>query len=307
MEAAVSERTIVIFGAGGRLGREILHEFSDKDYVIAAPDRGLDVTNVDQVKLCIENFSPSLIINCTAMNGLEACQENPARAYLTNLVAPVAMAEEARKRGAFFLHFSTDYAAVPCGNGDTATWLTYGRSKLLGEEAVAEIGGYYMILRLSSIYSIDTLEGSLDPVRQFIKGFGTQDKPIKVLPQFTTPTSTRLVAKVVKKMFKLIDTNPRRYQGVYDLAARGPVWKSDFARWAIEAFCGKQNSPVTIIEGQPQLSRPVYSVLDPSPLLDLMTGVIYIPEVIEDLLENAKVWHSRQHDPAHNPRSNHGH
>jgi dTDP-4-dehydrorhamnose reductase len=73
--------------------------------------------------------------------------------------APAAMARACAAKGIAFLHLSTDY--VFDGSGDTpwqpddpvAPLNAYGRSKLAGEQGIAQAGGCYAILRTSWVVS----------------------------------------------------------------------------------------------------------------------------------------------------------
>ena len=70
------------------------------------------------------------------------------------------MAEEALRVGSAFIHFSTDYVfdglkGSPYLESDLPNPLSvYGRTKLDGEQAVQQVGGAYLILRTSWVYSL---------------------------------------------------------------------------------------------------------------------------------------------------------
>lgn len=275
---------VVVFGASGRLGREIVAELHSCPHI--ADKRGLRTPPHNQLELYdhkgLEDYllgwKPQLIINCAAMNGLEACEDDPALAFAVNAQAPIVMASAAKRIGAVFIHFSSDYAAV----NEDRPWGVYGWSKLHGEVAV-EINPFTTVFRLSSIYSVDDFGGSLDAVKQVRKGAGTRDNPVRVLKQYTNPTWVGDVAKIiVKSVLPEILNDPRKNSGVHSFCAVGPVWKSDFARQAVRAFEQKE---ITVVEGRLPLPRPESSVMNISSFITAFPGVELLP--VSDSLANA--------------------
>ncbi len=79
-------------------------------------------------------------------------------AYAVNCAAAGTLAEEARKSGAMFVHYSTDYVFDGSKPGaytesdEPAPLNVYGASKLAGERAVAAAGGRFLVLRTSWVY-----------------------------------------------------------------------------------------------------------------------------------------------------------
>jgi dTDP-4-dehydrorhamnose reductase len=69
------------------------------------------------------------------------------------------LAEACKQHGVFLIHISTDYVfdgtkGSPYTDKDTPNPINvYGASKLAGEQAIAEVGGDYCIVRTSWLYS----------------------------------------------------------------------------------------------------------------------------------------------------------
>jgi dTDP-4-dehydrorhamnose reductase len=80
------------------------------------------------------------------MTNVDGCEDSPDLAWQINAEGPRALARVARETGAALLHVSTDYVFPgddahpgPYGEGDAVRPVSaYGRSKLGGEQAIAE-------------------------------------------------------------------------------------------------------------------------------------------------------------------------
>lgn len=127
---------------------------------------------------------------------------------------------------------------------------------------IRAIDGYHMIFRVSSLYG-DDFAGALSPIRDLRRdaSLGTQEKPIRVLKQFAAPSSVGFVAEYTLLALESAVESPRTCSGVYNLVPHEPMWKSDFARYAIDAFLPDKHEAV-ITEGKLAIPRPEFSVLN---------------------------------------------
>ncbi len=95
------------------LGQELVRVFQqDKDYKVTAWDKeDLDITKEREVKSKIGKLKPDIIINSAAYNAVNKCEEPKEykKALLINGEAPGYLAKTAKKIGAVFVHYSTDY------------------------------------------------------------------------------------------------------------------------------------------------------------------------------------------------------
>jgi dTDP-4-dehydrorhamnose reductase len=108
------DRRILIFGSTGRTG-QVLREMAVRTgYDVLAPAHAeCPLEQAELVSDLVLGSGASLVVNCAAISGLEACAGDPLQAHLVNAVAPAAMALACRHTGARFVHLSTDY--VLCG------------------------------------------------------------------------------------------------------------------------------------------------------------------------------------------------
>ena len=134
-----------------RLGRA--HE------VLALNHGDLDIADRHAVERCVSDARPALIVNCAVLQ-VDDSEQNPAKAKAINIDGPRFLAEAASKVGAEIIHFSTQYAfeGEPVRRppytimDEPAPVNVYGKTKLIGEEAVHEACLRSYIVRTSWVY-----------------------------------------------------------------------------------------------------------------------------------------------------------
>ena len=149
---------ILLTGATGQVGNELLHALAPLGEVVA-PGRGsMDLKDAASVRQAIRSTQPRWIVNPAAYTAVDKAETEPGLAYAINAEAVRAIGEEARDIGAGVIHFSTDYvfdgtATNPYVETDaTAPVSVYGASKLAGEKALAATGAGHIIFRTSWVY-----------------------------------------------------------------------------------------------------------------------------------------------------------
>jgi dTDP-4-dehydrorhamnose reductase len=162
---------IFVFGKDGQLGKAFkavfdankLGELHSITYVGRAE---CDLANADAIMALLNEIKPSLIINAAAYTAVDKAETEVDLAYAINAKAPEVMAVYAKRHGATFLHYSTDYVfdgskKTPYIESDVRNPLgIYGKSKAAGEEAIEEAfanlpansSAQYAILRTSWVY-----------------------------------------------------------------------------------------------------------------------------------------------------------
>ena len=150
---------ILVTGKTGQVGRELARCLQPLGRVVATGRQELDLCNPDSIRNAVRELSPHIVVNAAAYTAVDNAESEPELAMQVNGVAPGVLAEEAKRANALLVHYSTDYIfngllGRPYVEEDAPNPLNvYGRSKLEGERAIATVGGAYVILRTSWIYS----------------------------------------------------------------------------------------------------------------------------------------------------------
>ena len=143
---------VLIFGATGTLGQALLRAAKARGlgFVGAArrgADRAIDVTDAAAIDTLIHTERPDIVVNCAAITDLDACEREPAAAYLVNARAAALMAAASAAAGARFVHISTDHffdgpgAALHDEGAAIRLVNEYARSKHAGETLALAVPG----------------------------------------------------------------------------------------------------------------------------------------------------------------------
>jgi dTDP-4-dehydrorhamnose reductase len=238
---------LLVTGAGGMLGRDVMH---------AAPDAAgftraeLDVTDADSVARAIAEVKPDAIINCAAYTNVDGAEEDEAAATAVN--GATALADYAGD--AVLVYPSTDYVfdgakREPYVESDpVAPQSAYGRSKLAGERATAR-APRHVIARTSWLFGVAG--------KNFVETMLGLGGELKVVDdQVGCPTYTGHLADA------LVALAEGGLQGVVHVAGSG---QCSWYEFAAEIFrqAGKdvQLRPCPTEEFPRPASRPAYSVL----------------------------------------------
>jgi dTDP-4-dehydrorhamnose reductase len=147
---------VLIAGANGRLGAFLTETFAARG-VVAHTRGSLDVTDPDAVRRSVGDAAPSVVINCSAFNDVDAAEARPLDALAVNAMAVRSLARAAEAAGASFVHYSTDFvfdgvASEPYAEeSEPSPSSVYAASKLLGEWFALE-ASRVLVLRVESLF-----------------------------------------------------------------------------------------------------------------------------------------------------------
>ncbi len=154
-----STPTLLVTGATGQVGRELLRRAGDGWKVVGLARRDLDLSDANAVLRAVETYAPAAVINAAAFTAVDLSESEEEAAMAANRDAPRHLAQACRAVGVPFFHISTDY--VFNGEGERA-WSedasiaplnAYGRSKAAGEDAVRKACPHHVILRTAWVFS----------------------------------------------------------------------------------------------------------------------------------------------------------
>ena len=267
---------ILLIGPSGQIGWELRQTLAPLGPVCVRDQAALDLASAEAVRAAVRETAPGLIVNAGAYTAVDRAESEPDLAQAINGTAPGILAEEAKRLGAALVHYSTDYVfdgrtTRPYREDDaTGPVNAYGRSKLAGEQAIAEIGCAYLILRTAWVYS---LRGAnfLTTIRRL----AAEREELKVVDdQHGAPTWARGIAEATALILTRCNaqTGPGELgerRGLYHLTAAGETTWVGFAeaiitemRAAGEQVLAKTVSAITTADYPPPAERPVWSVLD---------------------------------------------
>ncbi|HEX9873394.1 MAG TPA: dTDP-4-dehydrorhamnose reductase [Deferrimonas sp.] len=282
-------KRIALVGAKGMLASMVL-DTASADFEITPFDLPeFDLTDASLVQKVIGELKPEVIINCAAFTAVDACETQQELANKVNGEGPGILATAALKVGATLVHISTDYVfdgrkASPYGEEDRPNPSSaYGRSKLLGEEAIVRSGlKEYFILRTSWLYG----PGGKNFVETVARLASERQELRIVADQFGTPTYTGDLAGAIFNLLALVPPDPAMQPrhplpvtrhpspvpdfhpyGLYHFSNEGECSWHDFAVAIVEELKGRGENviaravvPIRTEEYPLPAPRPAYSV-----------------------------------------------
>ena len=224
---------LLIIGADGQVSTELARQALDDTDISHITQFGMDVVDLTKPLTgadAIAKTEADVVINATAYTAVDKAEEDEDRALLINGEGPKVMAEAAQAKGIPFLHISTDYVFE---GGGTERWLetdptgplgAYGRTKLVGEEAVIAAGGVHGILRTSWVFSAH----GANFVKTMLKLAETRDSLNVVNDQIGGPTAAADIAESLLIMAKAYARGEGE-SGVFHYAGAPDASWADFA------------------------------------------------------------------------------
>lgn len=256
---------ILVTGANGQLGCEMrrLGAVSPNNYIFTDVAE-LDITNAVAVALFVKQYSIDTIVNCAAYTNVDKAESDEATAELINATAVGNLAIAAKEVGATLFHVSTDYVFGLEGNTPRTEEMptnplgVYGKTKLLGEQAIEKSGCKALIFRTAWLYS----EFGNNFLKTMMRLTAERELLNVVFDQVGTPTYAGDLALAI---FSIIEAGvyPGN-EGIYHFSNEGACSWYDFAV-EIAAAAGNTGcriNPCHSSEFPSPVTRPPYSVLD---------------------------------------------
>jgi len=264
---------ILIVGAAGQVGLELQRSFRDFGEIAAVDRESVDLAVADETRDLVRRTEPDIILNAAAYTAVDRAESEPELAMAINAQAPRVLAEEALRRGALLVHYSTDYVFDGEKQGP---WIeddapnpqnVYGVSKLAGEQAICQVGGKYLIFRTSWVYGPHGANFLLTMLRLARQ----RDRLSIVDDQFGAPTTSIELADATYNIVRqVIDGDAGAHDGwagLYHMTCSGSTSWCGFAQ-GIFARAGKlldgkipEVTPIASSEYPTPAKRPHNSVL----------------------------------------------
>lgn len=218
-------------------------------------------TWLEDFERTVAAFRPDWVFHLAAWTNVDACEQEPERAWRSNADGCLEVALVARRQKARLLVVSTDYvysgrSERPWREDDpTEPASVYGRTKLAGEAFVRDLGGEHAIVRTAWLYG-PRGKNFVDTIRLRLE----QGDPVQVVnDQRGCPTLTTDLAGALRTLAQ------RDARGVVHVTNAGDATWFDLAHEiARHLGCESLVSPITSEALNRPAPRPVYSVLDTS-------------------------------------------
>ncbi len=157
---------LLVTGAAGQLGREIVDVAQTRGLDVVAADRTvLDITDRDAVHRVVAEYRPDAIVHAAAWTAVDACEADPDKANRVNGTATADIVAAAREVGASVHVISTDYVfdgtkPAPYVETDAPNpQSAYGRSKLLAERSTdAQLDAVVRVSWLSGFHGANMVK-----------------------------------------------------------------------------------------------------------------------------------------------------
>lgn len=277
---------VLVTGANGQLGYDVVKELQKQNIeCYGASRQDFDIVDFEATENFIKNYMPDAVIHCAAYTAVDKAEDERGLCYLVNASATENIAEVCKKINAKMLYISTDYVFDGTKDGfyevdDKPNPINvYGKTKLLGEEAVQKILDKYFIVRISWVFG----KHGNNFVKTMLR-LGKECKEINVVAdQYGSPTYTADLAPLLVEMIKT-----EKY-GVYHATNEGVCTWAEFAEeiFKIAGMNVKVNH-ITTAEYPTRAKRPMNSRLSKESLKDkiFFTLPVYSDAVNRYLLEN---------------------
>ncbi len=250
---------VLVTGYNGQLGFDVVKELNGRGVECNGVDlQDFDITDNSATLQYVKTYHPDVIVHCAAYTAVDKAQDDEEACYRVNVVGSENLAIAAKEIDAKMLYVSTDY--VYGGSGEVPFEVTdptdpksvYGKTKLLGEEAVKANVKKYFIVRTSWVFGIN----GNNFVKTMLRLGAEREELTVVCDQIGSPTYTPDLARLI------CDLIATEKYGIYHGTNENYCSWADFAK-AIMTLGGRKAKirPIPSSEYPAKAQRPFNSRL----------------------------------------------
>lgn len=257
---------ILVTGVKGQLGYDVCRRLDAR----GIENRGVDIEDFDitdkaAVTEYINSYRPDAIVHCSAFTAVDRAEDDVALCTRVNADGPKNIAEAAAAIGAKMMYISTDYVFPGTGethykpDDETGPLSVYGKTKLMGEEAVRAASDRHFIVRISWVFG----KNGNNFVKTMLRLAETKTDLNVVCDQIGSPTYTYDLAIL------LCDMIVSEKYGTYHATNEGLCSWAEFAE-EIMRQGGKSTKihPIPTSEYPTRASRPLNSRMSKDKLVE---------------------------------------
>jgi len=252
---------VVICGAAGQLGSELVEVFRSAGDEVLGFDLDLDVTDYPTVMERIPALKPDLLVNAAAHTDLDAAELDPEPSQKVNFTGAQNLALACLEAGCPMVFVSTDYVfdgrkGAPYNEYDLPNPQgVYAKCKLAAENYIASVLNRYYIFRTAWLYG---KAGRRNFVKSILRKARDEGELRVVTDETGSPTYARDLAEIIHRV-----STSGRY-GLYHATNRGSCSRFRMAEEILEIAGWKDVTlkPITSAELGLPCPRPKDSTLD---------------------------------------------
>jgi dTDP-4-dehydrorhamnose reductase len=262
---------ILIYGAGGQLGHELMHQGRTLSLDIRGVDYPqTDITDPAMVRNDFSTYHPVLVVNAAAYTNVDAAESEPELTMAINKDGPANLARLCTANKIPLIHVSTDYVfdgtkgSLYRETDPVSPIGVYGRSKAEGETAVRTILDEHIIIRTAWLYG----SHGQNFVKTMLKLARERDEIRVVSDQYGCPTCAADLAEAILTISGKLLHRPVAKWGTYHYCGKGTISWHEFAQTIVDMSrrYGKVKTtrvePVKTTDYPTRAKRPAYSALD---------------------------------------------
>jgi dTDP-4-dehydrorhamnose reductase len=220
---------IVVTGANGQLGKcihDVSVEFPQHQFIFLGREH-FALEQFGMVNTVLLALQPDVVINAAAYTAVDKAEQESDLAFLINGEAVGHLASVCNALNIRLIHISTDYVfdgtkSTPYVETDAVNPIgVYGKSKLLGEQLIAESNHEATIIRTSWVYS---RHGS-NFVKTMLRLMKEKEQINVVNDQYGCPTYAIDFARAICNIL----SQKNAPAGIFHYSNSGPISWFDFA------------------------------------------------------------------------------
>lgn len=263
-----SSGAILVFGAGGQVGHELVSRARDGTPVIGLTHAEADICDANVVSSVVGRHRPAAIVNAAGYTAVDKAESDVARAFAVNEMGCRNLAHAATLNNSILVHLSTDYVfdgskREPYVEDDpTGPLNAYGRSKEAGERAVRAECERHVIVRTAWVYSAH----GVNFVKTMLRLAAGRDVVRVVDDQLGSPTSAPDISQAIFSIIAMLGDDKGAF-GTFHLTNSGSTTWHGFAARIFGALAVRGGhvprlERITSADYPAPAPRPKYSVLN---------------------------------------------
>ena len=263
----VAMKNILITGASGLLGSELIKTLYSTYNILSTSRTNfsensniLDITQKDDVDRLIDNFKPSIIINCAAYTSVDKAEIEKKNARDVNVEGLSNLIKASNKR-IKIIHISSDYVFDGIKGDyseDDPTFPVnyYGKTKLESENLLIGSNLEFLIIRPNVLYSNDLSKTHF--LSWVVNSLAKRKKIEVVTDQINNPTYIPDLLKLISDSI-LLD-----FSGIVHIGSEDCMSRYDFANQISRTFGFESNLIIPIKSSvlNQEAKRPLNSSLN---------------------------------------------